>query len=58
MSSALWIGGRASSTARSRRDGAVETEPQRRRIADKRQFDRLAGQRRGFAHRATSRPPE
>jgi hypothetical protein len=32
-----------------RRDGAVETKPQRRLIAGQRQFDRLAGQRRGFA---------
>ena len=49
ISAALLIGGRESSTERSRRDGAVETEPQTRRIAGEGEFDRLAAQRRCFA---------
>jgi hypothetical protein len=51
ISVALWIGGKASSTARWRheRHGAVKTELQRRLIAGRRQLDGLAGQCGGFA---------
>lgn len=50
MSAALLIGGRElDRVVAARRDGAVETEPQCRRIAGEGEFDRLAAQRRCFA---------